>query len=77
MGREHPERYYRLMRGGAEQRETGGWRQFAVVYENADWPEWTCPGCNGAISAMGEPAGIAIFTTLMITFFTMWNLLRR
>lgn len=38
---------------------------------------WKCTTCNSAMSAIAEPASLAIITTLLITVFSFWNIIRR
>ncbi|EIW72202.1 hypothetical protein M231_06171 [Tremella mesenterica] len=61
--------------------------QFAMYRPGSYTPlasGWTCTTCDGhvpsldaALSALSEPAGIMVFTSLLITLFTAWNILRR
>ncbi|WOO81577.1 uncharacterized protein LOC62_03G005099 [Vanrija pseudolonga] len=39
--------------------------------------QWTCTTCSGAIRALGEPAGLSIFMSLLIVLITTFGMLRR
>jgi len=55
-------------------------KEFAM-YRPAEYTSiadgWTCTGCSGALAAISEPTSVALFTTVLVTIFTMWNIIRR
>ena len=38
---------------------------------------WKCATCSSAMAAFAEPGSLAIVTTLLISVFAFWNILRR